>query len=194
MNFLAHIYLSGNSDKLIIGNFIGDAVKGNDFQHYHPEIIKGIKLHRKIDEYTDCHPIVIQSKNRLRSKYSKYSSVIVDIFYDHFLAVSWENYSETPLAVFAPQIYDLIHQNLDNLPPRVHEFLPYMISGNWLYNYSNFEGINSTLRGMSRRARFDSKMEQAGEDLQRDYDLYKNEFDLFFPELKQFAESERLKL
>jgi acyl carrier protein phosphodiesterase len=187
MNFLAHIYLSGNSEKLIIGNFIGDAVKGTEYLSYHPEIIRGIKLHRKIDEFTDCHPVVIESKNRLRPEYGKYSSVIVDIFYDHFLAASWDKYSETPLHLFAGRIYQLINENLDWMPPKVKHFLPYMVSGNWLLNYAHMDGIRSTLKGMSRRARFESKMEQAADDLQKDYDLYKNEFELFFPQLRDFV-------
>lgn len=189
MNFLAHIYLSGNSDKLIIGNFIGDAVKGSEYLQYDPEVIRGIKLHRKIDEFTDCHPVVMQSKNRLRSKYGKYSSVIVDIFYDHFLAVSWKNHSDIPLPVFVNRIYELINTNLDWLPPKVQQFLPYMISGNWLLNYAQLEGIESALNGMSRRARFESGMEKAGEDLKNDYLFYKEEFEQFFPELKEFASS-----
>lgn len=187
MNFLAHIYLSGNSDKVMIGNFIGDAVKGNDYLHYDPEVVKGIKLHRKIDEFTDCHPVVIESKNRLRPTYSKYSSVIVDIFYDHFLAASWLEHSEIPLPVFVEKVYQLISDNLEWLPPKVQHLFPYMVSGDWLTNYANLEGIQRTLNGMSRRARFESGMEKAVEDLKRDYDLYKREFDLFFPQLKEFV-------
>lgn len=187
MNFLAHIYLSGNSDKLIIGNFIGDAVKGSDYLKFDPEIIKGIKLHRRIDEFTDCHQVVMQSKNRLRPTYGKYSSVIVDIFYDHFLAAFWDNYSDTPLPVYVHRVYELMNENLHLLPLKVQHFLPYMVSGNWLLNYANLEGIESALTGMARRARFESGMEKAGEDLKKDYALYKKEFEIFFPELKEFV-------
>jgi acyl carrier protein phosphodiesterase len=189
MNFLAHIYLSGDSKEIIIGNFIADGVRLKDHSSFSPGILKGIKLHHKIDEFTDSHPIVTLSKNRLRPKYGKYASVIVDIFYDHFLAVNWSHYSRIPLPEYAENVYLLMTENLMALPARVHHFLPYMISGNWLANYAYIEGIESTLLGMSRRASFESGMELAIEDLKRDYDLYQKEFLTFFPELQQFVTS-----
>jgi acyl carrier protein phosphodiesterase len=90
MNFLAHLHLSGNNPNIMLGNFMGDFVKGKSYrQQYEPEIIKGIELHRSIDEFTDSHPVVTESKNRLRPTYRHYSGVIVDVFYDHFLAANW---------------------------------------------------------------------------------------------------------
>ena len=68
MNFLSHLYLSGESEGLLIGNFIADSLKGSAFNTFSPEIQKGILLHRKIDTYTDSHPIVDESKKRLREK------------------------------------------------------------------------------------------------------------------------------
>jgi acyl carrier protein phosphodiesterase len=191
MNFLAHLFLSGDSDDLLIGNFIADAVKGKEYQRFSEGIIKGIKLHRKIDEFTDQHPIVHRSVERLRPEYSKYSTVIVDIFYDHFLAANWHHYSSTPLNTYARNVYKLITKNLDMMPARVHYFLPYMIQGNWLYNYSNMEGIENVLKGMSRRAKFVSHMEQSIHNLRKDYELYEYEFKLFFPDLIKFAEGAR---
>jgi acyl carrier protein phosphodiesterase len=187
MNFLAHIYLSGESKEIIIGNFIADAVRAVDYPTFTPGVIQGIKLHHKIDQFTDTHAIVSESKQRLREKYGKYASVIVDIYYDHFLAADWSKYSNIPLQLYAVQIYELMSQNLNLLPPKVHHFLPYMISGDWLAGYANLQGIHNTLMGMSRRATFDSKMEHAIEDLKNDYPLYQQEFRLFFPELQAFV-------
>ncbi|MBX9853077.1 MAG: ACP phosphodiesterase [Cytophagaceae bacterium] len=188
MNFLAHVYLSGDSEELIIGNFIADAIKG-DYSHYSDGIIKGIKLHRKIDEFTDSHPVVDLSKDRLKPEYGRYSSVIVDIFYDHFLAKDWSKYSSVPLNEYALMIYQLMSDHLENMPPRVHTFLPFMISGNWLVNYANLTGIENTLKGMSRRAKFESGMERSIENLRRDYSLYEAEFNQFFPELQKYVQS-----
>src|SRR5258708_857949 len=102
MNFLAHVYLSGDHSKVLVGNFIGDFVKGKYLRdRYEPEIAKGIELHRAIDYFTDLHPIVRQSKNRLRPKYNHYSGIIVDIFYDHFLAANWNQDSEVTLPEYA---------------------------------------------------------------------------------------------
>ena len=163
MNFLAHLYLSGNSEGLLIGNFIADSVKGKAYENYNQEIQKGILLHRKIDTFTDSHPIVSQSKQRLHSRYHKYSPVVVDIFYDHFLAVKWNNYSTVSLNEFAENSYRLMNTNFEILPEKVKFMLPYMIKGNWLVNYCNVEGIRKTLTGMSRRTSFNSGMETATE-------------------------------
>ena len=91
MNFLSHLYLAGDSEELIIGNFIADAVKGSAFNQFSPGIQKGIVLHRKIDTFTDSHPVVELSKQRLRERYKKYASVIIDIYYDHYLAKNWNS-------------------------------------------------------------------------------------------------------
>jgi acyl carrier protein phosphodiesterase len=191
MNFLAHLYLSGDSKELMIGNFIADGIKGNNYHNFTKGIIEGIALHRKIDEFTDHHPIVTLSKNRLRPKYSKYSSVIVDIFYDHYLAANWHKYSSVPLEDYASNVYRVMNENLELMPPLVLKFLPYMIAGNWLFNYSNFEGIENVLKGMSRRAKFVSHMDESIQDLKNDYTLYENEFASFFPELVEYVEGIR---
>jgi acyl carrier protein phosphodiesterase len=188
MNFLAHLYLSGDSEEIMIGNFIADGLKGGHHYQYSDGIMEGIALHRKIDEFTDHHPIVSASKDRLRPKYAKYSSVIIDIFYDHYLAANWHHYSSTPLNQYADFVYGLMNKNIELMPPLVVQFLPYMISGNWLFNYANFEGIGKVLNGMSRRAKFNSHMEESIDDLKKDYHLYEAEFLAFFPQLVAHVE------
>jgi acyl carrier protein phosphodiesterase len=190
MNFLSHLYLSGSSEGLIIGNFIADSVKGSDYKIYPPEIQKGILLHRQIDSYTDTHPIVEESKKRLREKYRKYASVIVDIFYDHFLAINWKDFSEEELNTYAQNIYVLMQQNQALLPLKSLHFTKYMISYNILEAYSRLEGIEQVLKGMAQRAKFESNMEHAIVDLKEHYHLFDNEFKLFFPELKQFVNTQ----
>ena len=101
MNFLAHIYLSGDNDLLKIGNFMADSIRGNSYENYPDEIKKGILLHRSIDSFTDMHPVYRKSKHRLHEKYGHYSGVIMDIFYDHFLAKNWANYSNKKLEEYA---------------------------------------------------------------------------------------------
>lgn len=182
MNFLAHLYLSGDNTKIITGNFIGDFVKGRSaLEKFENEIIKGIELHRAIDEFTDTHEVVSQSKNRLRPKYRHYSGVIVDVFYDHFLARNWNDYHPDPLPDFAEKAYRTIESFDAILPVAVKHMLPYMISGNWLVNYANVEGIHRALSGMAQRTPYKSKMEEAAADLTKHYAEFKSEFDIFFP-------------
>lgn len=189
MNFLAHLYLSGNDCNVMTGNFIGDFVKGRDLAaKFGTDIARGVELHRSIDEFTDHHPVVRLSKDRLRPKYRHYSGVIIDIFYDHFLAANWKTYSEEPLPIYANRVYKLISDQEAVLPDRANQMLPYMIRYNWLVNYGNLEGIQRVLNGMSRRATFESKMDEATADLEISYPAFKSEFDEFFPALKSFSE------
>src|SRR6478609_22744 len=118
MNFLAHIFLSNDQDEIIIGNFIADAVKGNNYKIYSEEVQKGILLHRQIDYFTDTHSVFIQSRTRLREEFGKYAGVVGDIFYDHFLAANWTQFHPTPLDLYSKEIYSLIEQNWSILPPK----------------------------------------------------------------------------
>jgi acyl carrier protein phosphodiesterase len=191
VNFLAHAYLSGGSKDLVIGNFIADAIRGKDYEAYREGIIKGILLHRKIDTYTDQHPIVSRTKARLRPFFSKYSSVVSDIYYDHFLAFNWKEYSTEPLKEFTENIYTIIRSEFDTMPEEVKYFFPYMEKNNWLYNYQSFYGMEQAFKGMSKRAKFDSKMEKGVEVLKDNYQFFEEDFKLFFPELNEYVLSIR---
>ena len=189
MNFLAHIYLSGDNTKLMLGNFIGDFVKGrNLLEQFEPEIVKGIELHRAIDEYTDNHPIVLESKVRLRPTYRHYAAVIVDVYYDHFLAKNWNLYHAEPLPDFAERTYAMVKEFDSILPPRFNYMLSYMTRGNWLVNYAKVEEIGRALSGMAGRSKYKSKMELAVNDLRENYDLFQKEFSTFFPELQRHTQ------
>ena len=124
MNFLAHIYLSDHNDDLAVGNFIADSVRGKDYLNFPAQIQKGILLHRAIDTFTDAHPIFRQSTKRLHSRYSHYSGVIVDIFYDHFLAKNWDIYCEIPLENFVAHFYKVLQSHHDILPARIQNLMP----------------------------------------------------------------------
>lgn len=187
MNFLAHIFLSGKNEELIIGNFIADSVKGKKYLNFPPDIQKGILLHRSIDFYTDTHPTVRKSTSRLFKNYSHYSSVIVDIFYDHFLASNWSRYSDTSLEIFIAEFYLLLQSNFSILPEPIQRFLPIMIEENWLLSYASLEGIQKILYQMNIRTKGRSKMDEAIKDLRENYEVFREDFNDFFPELQEFS-------
>lgn len=189
MNFLAHLYLSWESEQIMVGNFIADFVKGKEAESYQKDISLGILLHREIDSFTDKHRQFAESKRRLWLRHRHYSSVIVDIFYDHFLAKNWDEYSKTSLDKFAQHAYAAIQLFEKILPPRAKRILPYMIANNWLVNYQKLEGIDRAMQGMARRASFPSEMARAIEDLQKDYENFENDFTTFFPELNAHAKA-----
>lgn len=189
MNFLAHIYLSGEDKERMIGNFIADFVKGKKKDDYPDAIRKGIELHRAIDDFTDHHPITSLSKERLRPKYSKYSGVIVDLYYDHFLAHNFDRYSDVSLQQYSEQTYQVLLEYKEILPEGVNYFLPFMIERNWLLNYASIEGIGRALTGLSKRVSFENKMDESVADLREHYSAFENEFGRFFPELITFVNS-----
>ena len=187
MNFLAHIYLSFGDDEITVGNFIADSIRGNKFSHLPPKIQKGILLHREIDTFTDAHPIARQSSKRLHANYSHYSRVIVDIFYDHFLATNWDTYSDIPLEAFTETFYDMIEAHYPILPMGIKRMMPYMIADNWLLNYGTIKGIGRVLNGMNRRTQNKSKMQFAIIDLEAHYKDFESEFTSLFEELIIFS-------
>ena len=190
MNFLAHIYLSGNDDLLMIGNFIADSVRGKTFETYPERIQRGILLHRKIDSYTDSHDVVTASKDRLRPEFGKWPPVIVDVFYDHFLAIHWDRYHSQPLKEFSTRVYATLKQHYEYLPKRIQDFLPYMTQGDWLYNYSKLSGIERALWGISRRSRYNPEMDRSVKNLREEFAGFEAEFLEFFPDLEAMVADE----
>jgi len=187
MNFLAHLFLSYEPSEVMVGNFIADSVKGNAVNNFTKGIQKGIKLHRAIDTFTDSHNEMQKSKERLRPRYKKYAPVITDIFYDHFLAVHWQDYSTVSLKDYTNRVYKYLGEYYHHFPDRSKQFYDYMIKYDILFAYTKIEGIEKVMQGMSRRAHFISGMETATEELKKHYKDFKIEFQSFFPELQAYV-------
>ncbi|WP_405296752.1 ACP phosphodiesterase [Algibacter sp. Ld11] len=192
MNYLAHIYLSGDNELVTVGNFIADGIKGKNYKKYPRDLQIGILLHRNIDTYTDAHKTVRISTKRLHENYGHYSGVIVDILYDHFLAKNWSTYSDIPLADYVDTFYDSLEDNYSVLPSRIQKMMHYMVSDNWLLSYASIEGIARVLEGMNRRTKNRSGMDKAVNELEFFYKEFETEFSSFFDELIVFSK-EKLK-
>ena len=187
MNFLAHIYLSGDNDLIKIGNFMADGIRGKQFENYPSEIQKGIILHRGIDTFTDAHPIFRQSTKRLHQNYHHYAGVIVDVLYDHFLAKNWKNYSDEKLTEYVDRFYQSLVDNKPLLSDRIVTIMPILFKENWLVAYETIEGIQHILTQMDRRTKNQSNMRFAVQDLTEFYTEFENEFTTFFKELIVFS-------
>ncbi|MFQ3297012.1 MAG: acyl carrier protein phosphodiesterase [Patiriisocius sp.] len=183
MNFLAHLYLSKNDTNIMIGNFIADHIRGNNYEAFSKEIQQGIFLHRAIDTYTDTHEVVRKSKRRLHARYRHYDGVIIDIFYDYFLAKNWASYSETPLDVYTSSVNKLFDEIKLDLPLKSQQFIKYMIEYNILFNYKNKDGIEKVLNGMNQRTKGKSQMNLAIEDLHQLEQELEQDFAVFFKDL-----------
>ncbi len=190
MNYLAHTLLSFQKPDIIVGNFIADSIQGNKFEGLTDGIIKGITLHRKIDFYTDTHPVYLTSKQYFRKEFDKYSGVLVDIIYDHFLAKNFHLYSKVSLQEYASSIYSVLNDYMEYLPENAKRFYGYMTERNILYNYSSLEGIETVLTHLSHRIRHRYELQLAIPTLIKNYKEIEDEFFIFFDDLYHYCETQ----
>ncbi len=192
MNFLAHIFLSGEEKvEILIGNFIADFVKGKEKEKYSAGVRAGIEFHYQIDYFTDQHACFRRSVERLKPSQGKYAPVLIDLFYDHFLAVHWDKFHKTDLITFNKEVSQRFSKYEGLLPEKVRLIIPRMVSENWLPNYGTRFGIEKSLENLNRRAKFSDQITTAIEALQTDYKDYEQDFVLFFPEIMAFCEEKR---
>lgn len=183
MNYLAHLYLSFGHEEIMVGNFIADKIKGNNLNEFSDGIQKGIILHRMIDHYTDNHPVTRKSRDRIRNQYHKFSGIVIDLYYDHFLSVNWDNYSNVSLIRFTRESYRTLFRYYFLLPPTLKRILPWMAAGNWLLSYREIDNIGLALKGISTRIKVNSGIENGGRELKLYYQEFHQDFMMFFPDL-----------
>lgn len=191
MNFLAHLYLSGESEKIMVGNFMADYVKGRKHENYRAEIQKGILLHRSIDFYTDTHPLVSQSGQYFREIYRKYSGVVTDVIYDHFLARNWALYHQQDLPIFVSGCHEALVKNYLVLPSKVKMFLPFLIKSRRLETYADIEGLRTALNIMVRHTSLPDKTDLAIDVLLENYDAIESEFHAFMRDIIAYIVNEK---
>ncbi|UTW61093.1 DUF479 domain-containing protein [bacterium SCSIO 12741] len=194
MNHLAHIYLSGDDDDIIVGNYIADFVKGKKIYDYSSGVQKGIVLHRAIDSYTDSHPLVKNSVSRVRNSLGKFAGIAVDVYYDHFLAIHWSDYHKENLEDYAQDIYALLQARYPELPQYAQRFFQFMIQHNILVNYGRKDALRNVFYGLSQRTRFPSQLANSVDYLNENYEGLYEDFKAFFQDLIQFSEERRLEL
>jgi len=190
LNYLAHSLLSFEKPDIIVGNFIADSIQGNKFDGLTEGIIKGITLHRKIDFYTDTHPVYLTSKHYFRKEFDKYSGVLMDIIYDHFLAKNFSLYSPLPLQEYVSGIYSVLENNMEYLPENAKRFYGYMTERNILYHYSSIKGIETVLTHLSHRIRHRYELQHAIPVLENHYAEIEEEFFIFFDDLYAYCKSQ----
>ncbi len=198
MNYLAHLYLAEDSEESLLGNLLGDFVKGRLEDQYGAEIIKGIKTHRKVDAYTDQHPKFLESKMLLDPDLRRYAGIIVDLSFDHFLAKNWSQYSSIDLNEFTNRVYYILLKHENHLPAKLRQRMPYMIGDDWLGSYRNVDTIGLALNAISRRLgnRFERAriIKNGIHDIKSNYTHLEKNFSEFFPEVISFVNEYRKEL
>jgi acyl carrier protein phosphodiesterase len=187
MNFLAHLYLGDYGPEESAGSVLADFIKGKRSDALPKGIERGIRLHLAIDDFTDHHPVFRASRSRLHQKFAHYAPVAADVFYDHFLAVSWNQYSDETLEAFTKRAFQNMKMHRHYFPLRLKHIFLYNRFQKLLLSYRTEKGVRYAFMRLSGRARFHSGLEQALDELEVNYQLYQKEFFEFFPEVQNFA-------
>lgn len=182
MNFLAHLHLSGDDPDVITGNMMGDFVKGRLEGRFPPRITLGLKLHRRIDSFAGSHPAFQASRQRIDSRFGLYRAVLVDLFYDHFLAAHWARFSVEPLADFIVRSEAVVRSRAAHLPERLEQVVP-AIFGEWIPSYADPDGIGRVLVRMAARIGRANPLADGARELLRGYDGLRGDFFRFYPDI-----------
>jgi acyl carrier protein phosphodiesterase len=194
LNYLAHLYLADDSDDSLIGNLLGDFVKGRPGRQYNADIVAGIIFHRKIDVYTDAHPMMRASRSRITPQMSRFSGIIIDVCYDHFLARHWQRFSDQDLTVFIQRAYQVLQTNRPILPVRLQRILPFMVSEDWLGRYIELKSVGTTLDRIARRLTRGAQFKGAIVEVEKNYRQIEGDFLSFFPDLIEFSKRAKYKM
>jgi len=190
MNYLAHLLLAGDLPEHQLGGLIADFVRGRVeslARRYPAPVLQGIIDHRKIDSFTDAHPLFRQSRSRISPARRRVSGIIVDVVYDHFLSVHWERFSDYPRAAFIQSVYRLLEDNCALLPERLRLLAPRMIADDWLGGYRELAMIGRVFDRMSMRIRRSNNLAGALQEVEREYAGLEADFLAFFPQAVTYA-------
>jgi acyl carrier protein phosphodiesterase len=186
VNYLFHLYLSGDDPDILTGNFMGDFVKGPLLDRYPPRLRLGLQLHRSIDSFAQQHHLFTRSRLRLAPRFGLYRGILVDLYYDHFLATSWSQHSKLPLGRYLKDARAMIEGRFSYLPERLQGLVP-IIFEDMIPSYLDADGVGRALARMSRRVRRSNPLAEGGAELKLHYDGLREDFLGFLPEVSSFA-------
>ncbi|CAE6925994.1 Acyl carrier protein phosphodiesterase [Vibrio sp. B1REV9] len=153
MNFLAHLHIAEQCHSHLMGNLLGDFVKGDPSKQYRADISNGIKLHRFVDRITDHHSIVNECKPLFTGVARRFAPIALDMFWDHCLAKHWQSFSDQPLDSFVRYAYSQVNEQIsEDLPSRFLLLHSRMWQGGWLQSYRELQNIEFALHRMSQRS------------------------------------------
>jgi len=189
MNFLAHSMFAASVPEVIVGQFCGDFVRGGNLDQFPDAVRKGIRLHRKIDSFTDQHPINLEARRLFQAPYRRFAGILTDVVYDHYLARNWSDYSDQPLRAHVDHVYAALNTHFELLPPDLQRFARFLISHDVLTSYLQFDAVEQALRRISRRSDRFVVLNEAGSVLQAKDQPLSDCFARFFPELQVYVKN-----
>ena len=188
MNFLAHALLSPDDDEMRAGNVCADLIRGRLDGVATPGIVAGVALHRAIDRFADRHPAFKTCMSHVAPPRRRYARVIVDVFFDHCLARSWGRYSTVGLDAFVEHVCARMARQAGAIPVRDRARLERMLESRWLGMYATRAGLDRVFAGLARRARFGHRLEEAADDLDRNYPAIEASFHVLMPALREHTD------
>ncbi len=194
MNYLAHLALADGSPESILGNFLGDFAKGRPEGRFPPAVVRGIRLHRSVDGFTDAHPVVRRAIGRLPSAHRRFAGIAIDMAFDHFLAARWARVAPEDFRRHRRHAYAVLTARYSVLPPRLQHILPSLRDDDWLGSYARFDGMAFALERMSQRLSRANPLATLADDIGMHYDALQGDFDAFWPEVTAFAVGEGRRL
>lgn len=186
MNFLFHLYLSGDDPEILTGNLMGDFVKGRVGGEYPPGLARGILLHRRIDSFAQRHPLFRRSRERLAPSFGLWRGVLVDMFYDHFLAQEWHRWSDEPLERYLARARRAVERQGGHLPVRLAAMLP-AIFETLIPSYDSEAGVRLALERMAARVRRPNPLAAGVGELRRNRPGLHTDFREFVPQAQRDA-------
>lgn len=190
MNYLAHAYLSFNDPEILVGNMIADFIRGKQIYQFSERIQEGIRIHRQIDDFTDHHPMFIETKRLFNESAGRYNSSFLDITFDHFLALDSEVEPSEGWLLFTEHCYREIERHMPQLPDDFRRFFAYMKKENWLYNYRYKWMMKTTFERLARRAKFLDNDADIFSDFNTHYELLREGYEQFFLDLLLFTKND----
>jgi len=182
VNYLFHLYLAEPTEESLLGGLLGDFVKGRLDGGWPEAIRRGIELHRRIDTFAHTNPVVHRSLARIDPGYRHYRGILIDVFYDHFLANNWSRHADMPLAHFAQRVYRILERYHPMLPPGLQRIAPHMIAHHWLESYREIDTVAIVLRRLATRLSRPNPLASGGEELRRHYRELEQDFTDFLPQ------------
>ncbi|APG28749.1 hypothetical protein A7E78_13455 [Syntrophotalea acetylenivorans] len=189
MNHLVHLYLSDPTDGCLLGALMGDYVKGRLDDHYPTEIRWGLQLHRKVDRFAETNPHFQRSKRRLDPTLRHCRGILVDVAYDHFLAVHWSDFSDSPLERFAANIYHLLTENHALLPPDLQQAAPRMVAADWLVAARQLKTVDKVLQRLAGRLSRSNNLNSGLIEIKRHYPQLETDFRYFLHDACGYVET-----
>lgn len=183
MNFLAHSLFAEQDAEKIVGQFCGDFIRGNRHGHLPQAVQDGIALHRRVDSFTDQHPVNAQARALFEPPWRRFAGILTDVVYDHYLVRDWHTYSALPLNEHIEMVHDALERHFELLPLNLQRFARHLIDRDVLMSYSSFEAVEQALYRISGRSPRFFILAEAGPAIAQESDELFRLFRLFFPDL-----------